>query len=721
MKSITKRMVAVLLAASLVLFGATPMINVNAASKAPSKITLNTTSASINVKGTVKLSVKSVTPSKADKNVNWTTSNKKVATITSKGVVKGIKAGTVTITAISKKNKKVVAKCKVTVINPSIKLSSKSLTLNTVGEKNRATLKATVKGASKTITWKSSNTKIVTVDRYGNLIAKKKGSATITATSNGKTATSKVTVTVPSIAINASKVSIYSAGTGSTVTLAAYLDGKAKTAIWTSSNKSVATVSSRGVVTGKRAGTAIITAKIGKKTIKSTVSVKPQSLTLSKSSLSLYPNQTYALKGNAVGKSRTVIWTTSNSRVATVRGGVVTTRAAGVAYIYAKANGLTVSCKVTVKAPTLTLSASTISIFPTQTYILKAYPIGASKTVTWSSSSNSIATVDSKGVVRGVKAGIATIYAKANGVTKSCKVIVTAPTLTLNPTNLEVVEGKTATITASVYGLSKTVTWKSSDDNVATVSNGVVTGVAEGSATITATANGVSKICTVTVLEDVNKTIQFDYNTSYTMHYDGSQGYQEVTRDLNAETFNQYKDLYFDRLVSFLDRNKGDIFTGWKNAKDFTKTIDGKTITVESMVDDTANKKITVTVGSRTEVGFVKLEKTADTNVFNVTLTRNSRSVTFNNVKFSSDEKNYKVEFTKFATTYTVLVGVDCKSAEFKCGDSTIAKYTDTGSTYEFNYNKDLLNNFSESVCEVLGKEAYRLGDILDATTFIKK
>ncbi len=720
MKSITKRMVAVLLAASLVLFGVTPMVNVSAASKAPTKITLNTTKASINVKGTVKLSVKSVVPSKADKSVNWTTSNKKVATITSKGVVKGIKAGTVTITATSKRNKKVVAKCKVTVINPSIKLSSKSLTLNSVGEKNKATLKATVKGASKTITWKSSNTKIVTVDKYGNLTAKKKGSATITATSNGKSATSKVTVIVPSIAITASKASIYSAGTGSTVTLKAYSDGIAKTATWTSSNKSVATVNSKGVVTGKKAGTVTITAKIGRKTIKCTVTVKTQSLTLSKSSLSLYPNQTYALKGNAVGKSRTVSWTTSNSKVATVSGGVVTARAAGVAYIYAKANGLTVSCKITVKAPTLTLSNSTISIFPTQTYILKAYPYGASQTVTWSSSSSSIATVDSKGVVRGIKAGKATIYAKANGVTKSCTVTVIAPTLSLDQTNMEVIVGQTATIKASVYGPSQTVTWKSSNNNVATVINGVVTGVAEGSATITATANGVSKSCTVTVLDDVNKSIVLDYNTSYVMHYDGSQGYREVTRDLNAETFAQYKDLYFDRLVSFLDRNKDDIFTGWKTARDFTKTIDGKTVTVESM-DDGATKKITVSLGSRTEVVTVKVEKTAVANEFNVTLTRNDRSFTFNNVKFSSDEKNYKVEFTKFATTYTLLVGVDCKSAEFKCGDSTIAKYTDTGSTYEFNYNKDLLNNFSESICEVLGQDAYRLGDILDATTFIKK
>ena len=82
---------------------------------APKAITLSKTSQTVYIGQKYTLKVKAVTPKKADKDVKWKTSDKKIATVSQKGVVTGKKKGTVTITAVSKSNSKIKAKCKVTV------------------------------------------------------------------------------------------------------------------------------------------------------------------------------------------------------------------------------------------------------------------------------------------------------------------------------------------------------------------------------------------------------------------------------------------------------------------------------------------------------------------------------------------------------------------------------------------------------------------------------
>lgn len=81
--------------------------NTNAASKKPTKMTLNVSKKTVDVGGTYQIKVKSVSPSKASKSVAYKSSNTKIATISSKGIVKGKKEGTAKITVQSKKNKKV--------------------------------------------------------------------------------------------------------------------------------------------------------------------------------------------------------------------------------------------------------------------------------------------------------------------------------------------------------------------------------------------------------------------------------------------------------------------------------------------------------------------------------------------------------------------------------------------------------------------------------------
>ncbi len=136
------------------------------------------------------------------------------------------------------------------------------------------------------------------------------------------------------------------------------------------------------------------------------------------------------------------------------------------------------------------------------------------KTVTWSTSNEAIATV-SGGVVTGVKAGEVTITAKAGDKSATCTVTVTAKQstedpedpiavegITLDKTTATVEEGATVTLTATVTpgnATDKTVTWSTSNEAIATVSGGVVTGVKAGEVTITAKAGDKSATCTVTV------------------------------------------------------------------------------------------------------------------------------------------------------------------------------------------------------------------------------
>ena len=146
-----------------------------------------------------------VTPTNAtDKTVKWSSSKPSVATVTAKGVVKGIKAGSTTITAKSSNGKK--ATCKITVKTPvavkSVKLNKTTANLLTG---NTLTLKATVapsNAADKTVSWSSSNPAIATVTKGGVVKGKKSGTVTITAkTSNGKKAKCKITVRKPEVLV----------------------------------------------------------------------------------------------------------------------------------------------------------------------------------------------------------------------------------------------------------------------------------------------------------------------------------------------------------------------------------------------------------------------------------------------------------------------------------------------------------------------------------------
>lgn len=150
----------------------------------------------INLTATVK-----VTPNKkANKKVTYKSANKKIASVNSKGQVKGVKAGSTKITVTSKKNKKKKATIKVVVKKAAVKkvtISAKKATL-AVGAKKKLTAKVTPKkNVSNKIAWSSSKKKIASVTSKGVVKGLKEGTATITAKAadgSGKKATCKVTV-----------------------------------------------------------------------------------------------------------------------------------------------------------------------------------------------------------------------------------------------------------------------------------------------------------------------------------------------------------------------------------------------------------------------------------------------------------------------------------------------------------------------------------------------
>ena len=226
----------------------------------------------------------------------------------------------------------------------------------------------------------------------------------------------KVTVTLDKTA-----AAVY---TGKTTTLKATTNDSDAAVTFKSGNTKVATVSSKGVVKGVKAGTAVITAKVGNATATCKVTVKASTIKFAKASVTIYKGKTATVKATAT-PSATVKYTSSNTKVATVNSktGVVKGIKAGTVTITAKAGALKTTCKVVVKNPAFSLvkSSATIKKGKTTTIRSKATPAGK---VTYTSSNKKVAAVNSKGVVKGIKKGKATITVKCNGITKKFVVTV---------------------------------------------------------------------------------------------------------------------------------------------------------------------------------------------------------------------------------------------------------------------------------------------------------
>ena len=434
---------------------------------------------------------------------------------------------------IDEKSGKVTVEQGVKIGVTSVTLDKTDLTLD-VNDTEKLTATVNPNDATnKTVTWKSDKPEIVEVDSNGNVTAKAAGTATITATADGKSASCKVTVngqpaTVPvqSVELNQTTLELKA---GNTATLTATVNPESatdKTVTWTSDKPEIAAVEG-GTVTAKAEGTATITAKAGDKTATCTVTVTKadvavESVTLDKNSLELKAGNNATLTATVSPEGATnkdVTWTSDNPEVATVEGGTVTAKAAGTAIITAKAGEQTATCTVTVtkadvavESVTLDKTSLDLKTGDNTTLTATVNPESATnKDVTWTSDKPEIAAVEG-GTVTAKAEGTATITVTTadGGKTATCKVTVTPKTVPVSGIQVQgkgvIYVGDTTKLTATITpdgASNKAVTWDSQNKDIATVDQqGNVKALKAGTATITATAqdgSGISGSCVVTV------------------------------------------------------------------------------------------------------------------------------------------------------------------------------------------------------------------------------
>ena len=481
-----------------------------------------------------------ITPEGAtDKKVSWTSSDAQIATVSEDGKVVGVNGGTATITArVADKE----AKCVVTVTVPvaSISLNKEALSLM-VG--TTETLVATITpndATDKTISWSSSDSHVATVDNNGKVSAVSGGSAVISAKSGDKEAKCVVTVTIPvsSVTLNKASMTLVEGESETLVATVAPADATDKTLKWSSSNEQVAMVGDDGKVTAVKAGEATITVKAGDKSANCQVKVEPpyipvSGISLNKSELELKKGSTETLVATVSPSNATepeVTWKTSNIAIARVdQNGNVTAVNTGTATITAKAGGFSATCTVSVVIPVtgVTLNTTSLTMAKGTSSVLtaKVYPTDATnKAVSWSSSNTGVATV-TDGTVVAVGGGVAEIRVRTQdgGYEASCTVTVQIPVtgISLNTNSISIYRYDEETLYATVYpndATNKAVSWSSDTPGVASVdTNGKVTGVSGGSATITVkTADGgFSAKCYVTVTDDGHQAVDLGLSVKW--------------------------------------------------------------------------------------------------------------------------------------------------------------------------------------------------------------
>ena len=228
-----------------------------------------------------------------------------------------------------------------------------------LGVKEKYTLDAQAIGSGSKVTFKSSNKKVATVTSKGVIQGVKKGNATITGTvKGGAEVVYEVQVVAAPNRVKLDKSSI-SLGVKESILMTPTIpDGTHASFTWSTSDKTVATVSKTGKITGRKAGKATVTVKTQNgKTAKVTVKVlkAPSKVTLDKNSASLMEGESLKLKVTLPSNTYSKItWSSSNNGVATVSAaGKVTAVAAGTATITARTfNNKKATCKVTVKSGT---------------------------------------------------------------------------------------------------------------------------------------------------------------------------------------------------------------------------------------------------------------------------------------------------------------------------------------------------------------------------------
>lgn len=319
--------------------------------KLNSKVSLNKKKIRIGINKTYRLKATVWTNNSKNPALKWKSANKKIASVSSKGKVKGKKIGVTKITVMTKDKVKAKATCRVTVIRrvTSVKMNT-AYALCYVGRTKQLRASVRPKKASiKKLKWSSSNKKIAVVSGSGKVTGMSVGDVTITAKAtdgSGKKATClvKVLEEVPasSVVVAQTKLTMKK-GDSTKLTYSVLPNNTSDHISFASDNKRVATVNSNGKVKAVGTGVANITILAGSGI---TTTVVVNVVDLNKPTLNMRQYDTETLQ--VFGTEDDITWYSSNARIATVDGGTVTGRGIGSTYIYAYVNGCKLACKVTI-------------------------------------------------------------------------------------------------------------------------------------------------------------------------------------------------------------------------------------------------------------------------------------------------------------------------------------------------------------------------------------
>ena len=341
-----------------------------------------------------------------------------------------------------------------------VSLSPEVLSLDVGNDYNLTATVSPSDAANKSVSWKSSDPSVASVNNSGRVSGNAAGTATISVTTvdGNYTAYCAVTVGVPVSYIDLSPTELtLTVGESQTLTATVHPSNASnKSLTWSSSRTSVATVDNKGKVTAVGAGSAIIIVSTadGSKaatcsvTVKSKVSV--QSVSVSPSTLTLTVGDKQKLTATvspADAYNKNVSWKSSNNNVASVdSGGTVSAVSAGTATITVTTQdgNRTATCQVTVKAATVsvtgvTVTPSSLTLPEGQTHGLTATvsPTNATnKNLSWSSNNTNVATVDQNGKVTAITPGYANITVKTEDGNKTATCYVTVQTASPNYVDL---------------------------------------------------------------------------------------------------------------------------------------------------------------------------------------------------------------------------------------------------------------------------------------------
>lgn len=411
---------------------------------------------------------------------------------------------------------------------------------------------------------------------------------------------------------------------------------------WALTNTDVATISKDGVITPKKVGETMVTATVQGKSAQCKYTVTKHVVPVE--SVKVIP-ASFADDVN-VGATKkleievepsdatyeTVAWKSSNTAVATVSAdGTVTCKGEGTCTITATIDGKEGTCKVTysnsiVHVTSVSVTPATISentsVGATKQLSATVLPADATdKTVTWKSSNTAVATVSSTGLVTCKGNGSCTITATADGKEGTCNVTYTkvpVTSVTVNPstwTGEAIIDYSGRALVADILpenATDKTVTWESSDPNVAVVEQpeGSYTSYTSfickgpGTATITATCDGKKGTCTVTFTKVRVQSVTVSPST-YTADY--SLG---ATKQLTASVYPwtaTYQTVAWkssNTSVATVDNN-GLVTCKGAGSATITATADGKSgtceVTFEPMTvkDCMGNEYKTVKIGNQ--------------------------------------------------------------------------------------------------------------------------